>query len=746
MPPDARTRSQLVATELSLPLAGVTRTLELLGEGATVPFISRYRKEVTGGLDDEQISRIALHAKVVDAREHRRASILGSLDELGVLTPQLKQAIQTAGTLAALEDLYLPYKPRRRTRAQLARERGLEPLGLLLLAQASSSGTREALAQPYVDAARELPDVDAVWAGARDIAAEHLAEKAALRAELRELFASQAELVVGVARGKAKAPELAKYEDHLDRRERAATAPSHRVLAAERGEAEGLLKVALELPPALVASRVRASLVRRGAAPVLARELELAIDDAIERLLLPSLESEQRRALKDRADREAIDVFARNLCALLLSAPLGARPVVAIDPGLRTGCKVAVLGPRGDVLAQLTIYPHTGKESEAGAALAALVKQHAPQAIAIGNGTAGRETEAFVRTLQTTGLVPRDVKLVSVSEAGASVYSASALAREELPDLDVTLRGAVSIGRRLQDPLAELVKIDPKSIGVGQYQHDVDQAELSASLDRTVESVVNKVGVELNTASPTLLKYVAGLGPALATAIVAWRSAHGAFTSRAQLKEVPRLGARAFEQCAGFLRISGGSEPLDASAVHPERYAVVTRMAKDLGLARSALVGNEASVSKIELQRYLDPEASLGLPTLSDIALELKKPGRDPRSEFVEVGFDPDVVELSQVKPGQVLNGIVTNVAAFGAFVDIGVHQDGLVHVSELANRFVKDPSDVVKVGDRVKVKVLQVDAARKRIGLSMKALQAPAPAGPAGRPQPFNPPAFTRR
>jgi uncharacterized protein len=618
----------------------------------------------------------------------------------------------------------------------------------VLLAQAGTSASREALALPFVSTQRDLPDVDAVWAGARDIVAEVVAEKPELRAALRQLFVDEAELVVDAARGKSKAPELAKYADHLGRRERASQAPSHRVLAAERGEAEGLLKVSLELDPAKVSACVRQAVVKRGAAPVLARELELALEEAIERLLTPSLESERRRALKDRADEEAIAVFARNLTALLLAPPLGGKPVVAIDPGLRTGCKVVALDARGEVLAHDTIYPHTGRESEAGAQLGRLLKAHPPEAIAIGNGTAGRETEAFVKKLQSAGAVAKALRVVSVSEAGASVYSASEVAREELPSLDVTLRGAVSIGRRLQDPLAELVKIDPKSIGVGQYQHDVHQASLGEALDRVVESVVNRVGVDLNTASPTLLRSIAGLGPALASAIVAYRAQHGAFSKRAQLKEVPRLGARAFEQCAGFLRITGGEEPLDASAVHPERYGVVAKMAKDLGVTKKALVGDAALAAKIEPQKYLDEAAGLGLPTLHDIVLELKKPGRDPRAEFVDVGFDPDITELKHLKPGQVLSGVVTNVAAFGAFVDVGVHQDGLVHVSELAHRFVKDPSEVVKVGDRVKVKVLQVDEARRRIGLSMKALQAAtaSTASPAAPAQRFNAPRFAPR
>jgi uncharacterized protein len=728
-------RAALVAKELNLPLAGVTSTLALLAEGATVPFISRYRKEATGGLDDEAISRIAVHAKVVDTREDRRASILESLREQGVLTPALEQAVHAAATTSVLEDLYLPFRPKRRTRAMTAKERGLQPLADVLLAQASSSLSRDALAAPHVSAEKSLPDVDAVWAGARDIVAEQVAERPELRAAVRLRFAEEAQLVVEAARGKSKAPELAKFADHVGRKERASQAPSHRVLAAERGETEGLLKVSLELEEATVRGLLRQAVVKRGAAPVLQKELDLALDDAMTRLLLPSLERDRRRELKERADVDAITVFAKNLTDLLLAAPLGGKPVVAIDPGLRTGCKVVSLDARGDVHAQLTIYPHTGHEAEAGSQLAAFVAKAKPVAIAIGNGTAGRETELFVKRLQLAGVIPKELKVISVSEAGASVYSASEVAREELPSLDVTLRGAVSIGRRLQDPLAELVKLDPKSIGVGQYQHDVDQPALAEALDRVVETVVNRVGVDLNTASPTLLRAIAGLGPQLAQAIVAHRAEHGAFETRAQLKKVPRLGARAFEQCAGFLRVAG-KEPLDASAVHPERYELVNRMAKDLGVTRQALVGNAALARKIDVSRYLDPENGLGLPTLNDIIAELEKPGRDPRAEFVEVGFDSNITELSHVKPGQVLNGVVTNVAAFGAFVDIGVHQDGLVHVSELANRFVKDPSDVLKVGQRVKVKVLQVDEPRRRIALSIKALQAatPQPSAPAAK------------
>jgi uncharacterized protein len=737
-------RASIVARELSLPPAAVARTLELLDGGATVPFVARYRKEATGGLDDGAIQRIHDHAARVDAREARRTSILESLRDQNVLTPELERAIGAAATLAELEDVYLPFKPKRRTRAQTARERGLGPLAALILAQApgAQAQSRETLGARYVDPAKGLPDLDAVFQGARDIVAEQVAESADVRADVRRLFEATGELTVDVARGKSEAPALAHYRDHVGRRERAMKAPSHRVLAAERGEAEGVLRVRVLIPPAEVAAAVRARVVRKGAAPVLARELELALAEAQERLLLPSLESELRRKLKDRADEEAIRVFAQNLEALLLAAPLGSVPILAIDPGLRTGCKVAALSAEGDVRAVATIYPHTGQEQAAAATLAGLIRTHAPAAIAIGNGTAGRETESFVRKLAGP---PSTVKVVMVSEAGASVYSASELAREELPTLDVSLRGAVSIGRRLQDPLAELVKIDPKSIGVGQYQHDVDQAALAAALDRVVERAVNLVGVNLNTASPTLLRYVAGLGSALARAIVAHRASNGPFESRAAIKAVPRLGGKAFEQCAGFLRVVHGAEPLDASAVHPERYGIVARMAKDLGVPRGELVGNAALARRIDIQSYVDEPAGVGVPTLRDIVQELAKPGRDPRAEFREVGFDANVTELAHVKEGMTLNGIVTNVAAFGAFVDVGVHHDGLVHVSELAQRFVKDPAEVVKVGDRVQVKVLSVDLARNRMALSIKALQAspggPARLRPAREPESFNSP-----
>jgi uncharacterized protein len=734
-PKNLSAHAPAVARELSLPQAGVLRALELLDGGATVPFIARYRKEVTGGLDDGALQRIHDHALRVQAREERRAAILESLTTLGLLTPELQHKVAAAASLAELEDLYLPFRPKRRTRAQAARERGLQPLANQLLAQAAHSPTREALAARFINPAQELPTAEEVFAGARDIVAEEIAERPELRASIRELFSRAGQLAVEVARGKKQAPELARYQDHLGRRELAARAPSHRILAALRGQTEGLLRVSIEVEESAVLQRVRAGVLKRGAAPLLAREVDLAVLDAASRLLVPSLEAEQARALRDRADTEAIRVFAQNLEALLLAPPLGAQPVLAIDPGLRTGCKIAVLDASGNIRAHVAIFPHTGQESAAAATLAALIKTHLPAAIAIGNGTAGRETELFVRKLVAAGAIPSAIRVVMVSEAGASIYSASELAREELPDLDVTVRGAVSIGRRLQDPLAELVKLDPKSIGVGQYQHDVDQTELARALDRVVEAAVNRVGVDLNTASPTLLRYVAGLGPGLAQAICDRRAQVGRFQSRADLRQVPRLGPKAFEQAAGFLRIRDGANPLDGSAVHPERYPVVARMAKDLAVEPRQLVGDAAQAQRIDISRYVDNAAGLGLPTLQDIVAELRKPGRDPRAEFSEQGFDPAITELAHVKPGMVLSGVVTNVAAFGAFVDLGVHQDGLVHVSELSHRFIKEPADVVKVGDRVKVKVLGVDLARKRIALSLKAL-LPAPARPHELPR----------
>jgi uncharacterized protein len=712
-----------IARELGVSVAQVEKTVALLADGATIPFIARYRKEVTGNLDEVQIAAVDERRTYLTELDARKQTVLAEIEKQGKLTDGLKAKIVGTLSKTELEDLYLPYKPKRRTRATIARERGLEPLAEKILAQETIAETREALAAPFVGG--EVPDVEAAWAGARDIVAEQVAERADVRAPLREQ-ALESGTVVGTAIA-GKEEEGAKFKDYFNFRQEAKALPSHRLLALRRGEAEGFLRVALEVDGDAAKDLVRHKVVVAPKA-TLARELDAAIVDAYDRLLKTSIEVDVRLVLKERADAEAIKVFAGNLRALLLQSPLGGKRVLAIDPGYRTGCKVAVIDDKGDLQTHDVVFPTQSerKVDEAAATLEKLCKQHRIEAVAIGNGTAGRETETFVRKLAGEGRLGA-VKIVVVNEAGASVYSASEVAREELPDEDVTVRGAVSIGRRLQDPLAELVKIDPKSIGVGQYQHDVHQPTLKKALDQVVESCVNAVGVDVNTASVKLLQYVAGVGETLAKNIVGYRAEHGPFKARKGLLEVPRLGNKAFEQAAGFLRVRGAGNPLDNSAVHPESYDVVEKMAKDLGVDVQGLVGRSDMVSKIDLGRYVDERR--GLPTLKDIVDELKKPGRDPRAEFEEVGFDPSVTEFEHVKEGMVLAGVVTNVTQFGAFVDIGVHQDGLVHVSELAHRFVKDPAEVVKVGDRVKVKVLKVDAERRRIGLSVK--QATAPSGP---------------
>jgi protein Tex len=727
----------LIAGELGISASQVERTVALLGEGATIPFISRYRKEVTGNLDEVQIGAIDERRNYLDELDARKQTVLGEIGKQGKLTDALKAQIARTLSKTELEDLYLPFKPKRRTRATIARERGLEPLAEKILAQ-DATATRESLGQGFVDAAKEVPDVDAAFAGARDIVAEVVAERAEIRAALREQALETGALVAAAIAGKEE--EGAKFKDYFNFREPAKNIPSHRLLALRRGEKEGFLRVQLDVDAAAATDIVRHHVVKNDRS-TLAKDLQLAVADSYERLLKTSIEVDVRLVLKDRADAEAIKVFAANLRNLLLHPPLGGKRVLAIDPGYRTGCKVAVIDEKGDLQTHDVVFPTQSEKKieEAAATLSGLSAKFKIEAVAIGNGTAGRETETFVRKLQQAGRLGSGVKVIVVNEAGASVYSASEIAREELPDEDVTVRGAVSIGRRLQDPLAELVKIDPKSIGVGQYQHDVHQPTLKKSLDQVVESCVNAVGVDVNTASVKLLQYVAGVGETLAKNIVAHRAEKGAFKKRASLMEVPRLGAKAFEQAAGFLRVNdrhgGGAHPLDNSAVHPESYDVVEKMAKDLGVGVAELVGNRELVKKLELQKYVDERR--GLPTLKDIVAELEKPGRDPRAEFEEVGFDPDVTEFEHVKEGMVLQGVVTNVTQFGAFVDVGVHQDGLVHVSELAHRFVKDPAEVVKVGDRVKVKVLAVDAQRRRIGLSVKQASAP----PAQQPQQQNRP-----
>jgi uncharacterized protein len=708
-----------VAAELSLDRAAVERTLELFAGGATVPFIARYRKEVTGGLDEVQIERIQERHEYHRELEARRTTILDSIAAQGTLSDDLRARILATRSKTELEDLYLPYRPRRRTKATLARERGLEPLADLVWAQAVRlPQPREALARPFVDATRGVADVEAAWQGARDIVAERIAEDADVRASLRELALAEGRLTARVVKGKEG--EGKKFEDYYDFASPAARLPGHRVLALFRGEHEGFLKVSLAVDDEAALARVRRRIVRERRA-ALASDLEAALADAWSRLLEPSIEADARGALQARADAEAIRVFAENLRHLLLQPPLGGQRVLAIDPGFRTGCKVVVLDAQGDLVEETVIYPHAPQKraAEAKQTLAALAARHRVEAVAIGNGTAGRETHELVRAMKRERLLAEACAVVLVNESGASVYSASAIAREEFPHHDVTVRGAASIGRRLQDPLAELVKIDPKAIGVGQYQHDVNQPALKRSLDAVVASCVNKVGVDVNTASATLLAHVSGIGETLARNIVAFRAEHGALRSRRDLLKVPRLGPKAFEQAAGFLRIGGAKNPLDGSAVHPESYDVVERMAGDLGVDVASLVGRPELVRRLDPARYVDERR--GEPTLRDIFAELEKPGRDPRNAFVEVGFRDDVTAFEHLKEGMVLAGVVTNVTAFGAFVDVGVHQDGLVHVSELASRFVRDPAQVVTVGDRVRVKVLKIDGERRRIGLSLR-------------------------
>jgi uncharacterized protein len=722
----------VVAHELKVPRSGVDRTLALLGEGATVPFMARYRKEVTGGLDEVQLQAIKDRAEELGELQSRRKTVLESIAGQGKLTDELLRRI--AGTLSRteLEDLYLPYKPKRRTRAMMARERGLEPLAALLWAQEGRvAGTRQALAGPFVSAEKEVPDAEAAWAGARDIVAEEVSDNADARASLRTLALERGVLQSRLHGEVGNDPERLKFKDYFDFAEPAAKLPSHRILALRRGESEGVLRLELEVDRDASLARLRSLFVKNPQA-ALASDFEAALADGHDRLLAPSIEVDVRLVLKQRADAEAIRVFAENLRHLLLAAPLGGKRLLALDPGFRTGCKLVVLDETGKLLGHSVIFPHEPQRQVEAARRevhSACAKLNI-EAIAIGNGTAGRETEAFVRAMKKDGLLPEGCLIVSVNESGASVYSASEIAREELPDEDITVRGAVSIGRRLQDPLAELVKVDPKSIGVGQYQHDVNQALLEKALDGVVASCVNGVGVEVNTASAKLLAYVSGIGPVVAKNIVEHRAVHGPFKGRRDLKKVARLGPKAFEQAAGFLRVREAENPLDASAVHPESYDVVERMAADLKVPVAALVGKPELVRQIDIRKYVDERR--GEPTLRDIVSELEKPGRDPRQSFEETRFRDDVTEIAHLQEGMVLDGIVTNVTAFGAFIDLGVHQDGLCHVSELAQRFVKDPAEVVKVGDRVKVRVLTVDRERKRIGLSIK--QASAPAAPVKR------------
>ncbi len=704
----------VVANELELNTTQVEATAFLLQESATVPFISRYRKEVTGSLDEVAITAIRDRLDQLAELDKRRDAVLKSLIERDLLTDELKGQVNTARNLAKLEDVYLPFRPKRRTRATMAREKGLEPLAALLLAQTSDPPIDpEDSAKEYIDGEKGVATADDALAGARDIIAEMVSEDEKARDRMRRLFVQKATIRSKLIKGKEE--EGAKFKDWFDWEEPAARAPSHRVLAMRRGEKERCLSLRV-VPPEEEALSLLQGLFVRGGSPA-AQQVALAVQDSYKRLLGSSMEAELRLEMKNRADEEAIRVFGSNLRELLLAPALGRKRVLALDPGFRTGCKLACLDPQGKLLEYDTVFPHSGQRQAAAAAsrVAGLVKQHAIEAIAIGNGTASRETESFVRSL---GL-DAGVSVIMVNESGASVYSASATARDEFPDHDVTVRGTVSIGRRLMDPLAELVKIDPKSIGVGQYQHDVDQAALKSRLDDEVMSCVNAVGVEVNTASKQLLSYVSGLGPQLAGNIVAFRDENGPFGSRAQLKKVPRLGPKAFEQAAGFLRIRGGRNPLDASAVHPESYGVVKTMAGDLDCTVDALMSRTDLRGGIELSGYVTD--SVGLPTLKDIVAELARPGRDPRENFEIFAFAAGVDKMEDLSPGMKLPGVVTNVTAFGAFVDVGVHQDGLVHISQLADRFVRDPAEEVKVQQKVEVTVLSVDINRKRISLSMK-------------------------
>jgi uncharacterized protein len=704
-----------LADELRLPRAQVEAAIRLLSEENTVPFIARYRKEVTGGLDEVQLRAIEERRGYLTELEQRRQAILESIAEQDKLSDELRQKILAATTKAALEDLYLPYKRKRKTRATVARQRGLEPLAQRIVAQPAAG---DPLAEAEAFVTDEVPDAEAALAGARDIVAEIVAETAEARALVRQRMASQGVLVAECLPDKAGQPT--KYEQYYDFREGLQAIPSHRFLAIRRGEREKVLRTRVELEVEPLIAEVERLMGLEGGSPF-ALQLAEAIGDGYHRLLASSVESDLRADLKQRSDTAAVEVFAANLRDLLLAAPLGPRPVVGIDPGLRTGCKCAALDQTGRFVDQVTIYPSKGEaaEQQAREALLGLVEELRPAAIAVGNGTGGRETESFVRQSLRERTAEPQPFVVQVNESGASVYSASPLAREEFPELDLTIRGAISIGRRLQDPLAELVKIDPKAIGVGQYQHDVHQPLLQRKLGEVVESCVNHVGVDLNTASASLLAYVAGIGKSLAKKIVAHREQRGAFRSRVQLTDVSGLGPRAFEQAAGFLRVREGAHALDASAVHPERYPLVERIADDLGLRLEQLVGDASLVERIEVDRYLDRE--VGEPTLRDIIAELKKPGRDPRQSFEPPRFRDDVNTLEDLQQGMTLEGVVTNVTAFGAFVDIGVHQDGLVHVSELADRFVRDPKEVVKVGDKVSVRVLAVDLTRRRISLSAR-------------------------
>lgn len=701
----------LISKALGIPARQVEKTMGLLDEGATIPFISRYRKEVTGGLDEVQIGDINDHYGKLKEVSKRKETILASIDEQGKLTPELKKRIETSWDSTELEDIYLPYKPKRQTKAEIARKKGLEPLATLLMLQTAQDSTKAA--SPYVKG--EVKDVREALQGARDIIAEWVNEDEQARNTVRNSFSRTAVISSKVVKGKEE--EGSKYRDYFDFSEPLNRCSSHRLLALRRGEAEGFLRVSISPDAEGCIERLNRRFVK-GRSDASA-QVEEAVGDSFKRLLKPSIETEFANLSKMKADEEAIRVFSENLRQLLLSPPLGQKRVLGVDPGYRTGCKVVCLDAQGNLVHNEAIYPHPpqNEKGKAASKVAQLVSTYAIDAIAIGNGTASRETEQFITGIR----YDRKVQVFVVSENGASVYSASKIAREEFPEYDVTVRGAVSIGRRLMDPLAELVKIDPKSIGVGQYQHDVEQGALKKSLDQTVESCVNLVGVDVNTASKHLLTYISGLGPTLAQNIVNYRAEHGPFASRRELLKVPRMGEKAFEQSAGFLRITSGKNPLDNSAVHPESYSIVEQMAKDLNCTVSELIANKELKKKLNLQMYVS--TTIGMPTLTDIMEELDKPGRDPRQTIKVFEFDPNVKKLEDLKEGMVLPGIVTNITAFGCFVDVGIKENGLVHISEMADRFITDPTQVVSMHQHVQVRVQSVDLVRKRVQLSMKGL-----------------------
>jgi len=704
--------ASLISRSLSIPENTVAKTIELLDEGATIPFISRYRKEVTGGLDEIQISEIKQHYSKLQELIKRKDTILNSIEEQGKLTPELKERIENTWDSTELEDIYLPYKPKKQTRAEIARKKGLEPLAKILMAQ----NERDILGKAERFVNKDVNTAEDALQGARDIIAEWVNENETARNSIRHIFRREA--IISSKLVKDKEEEGAKYRDYFDFKEPLSKCSSHRLLAMRRGEAEGILRVSISPEDENCMESLNRRFVKGSTAS--SEQVEIAVKDGYKRLLKPSIETEFAALSKEKADEQAIKVFAENLRQLLLAAPLGQKRVLGIDPGFRTGCKIVCLDVQGNLLHNETIYPHPpqNEKAKAGMKIVSLVNSYAIEAIAIGNGTAGRETEQFITNLR----YDRKLQVFSVSEDGASVYSASPIAREEFPEYDVTVRGAISIGRRLLDPLAELVKIDPKSIGVGQYQHDVNQSELKKSLDQTVENCVNQVGVNLNTASKHLLTYVSGLGPSIAQNIVNYRTKNSVFKSRKELLKVPRLGEKAFEQAAGFLRIPDAENPLDNSAVHPESYSVVEAMASDLHCNVRDLIKEKTIRNNIQLKQYITEKT--GMPTLLDIMQELDKPGRDPRAAIKVFEFDPNVKTIADLKIGQVLPGIITNITNFGCFVDIGIKENGLIHISNLADRFVSDPTEIVSIHQHVQVKVLDIDLERKRIQLSMKISQ----------------------